>query len=80
MSNDCLVEWRIGDTIILQQLISDGTCLKPCHCHDVPVSKVTLLTDLTQESDMESDMESDSESENRKWLCNELYSLALSNK
>ena len=57
MSNDChisLVEWPIADAISLQQLISDGTCLKPCHCHDKPVSKVTLLTDLTQESDMES--------------------------
>ena len=71
-----LVEWRVAGTISLQQLISDGTCLKPCHCLDRPVSDVTLITDLTQDSDMESD----NALENKKWLCNELYSLTVSNK
>ena len=37
---------------------------------------MTLITDLTQDSDMESD----NALENKKWLSNELYSLTVSNK
>ena len=79
LSSDChisLDNWRVAGTISLQQVVSDGTCLKPCHCPDRPVSDVTLITDLIQDSDMESD----SESESKTWLSNELYSLTLSNK
>ena len=70
-------DWRTAEIVLLGRVTKDATCLQQCDCIlDKSTVNVTLIS---HDSDSESGGISE-EDPNKKWFCNELYTLTSTNR